>query len=171
MPLTKQKKKESVEELKTMLDKQKSMIFVNYRGLKAQEIFGLKQKLEEVKAKFKAVKKTLAALAFKKKGIDFKKDSYDDQLAIVFGYEDEAAPAKILFQQTKDLKTLQMLGGYMAKDYFDKDQILALAQLPSKQELLAKLLYLLNYPMSGLVNDLSGNIKGLVYALQAISKK
>ncbi len=171
MPLTKQQKQEAVADLEKMIDGQKSMVFVNYRGLKAQEVFNLRQKLDDNQSKFKVVKKTLASIAFKNKGIDFKKDNYDDQFAIVFGYEDEVAPARVLFQGTKDLKTLEMLGGYLAKDYLDKDQVMALAQLPSRQELVGKLLYLLNYPMSGLVNVLSGNIKGLVYAINAISKK
>jgi large subunit ribosomal protein L10 len=171
MPLTKQQKQEAVADLEKMIDGQKSMVFVNYRGLKAQEVFNLRQKLDDNQSKFKVVKKTLANIAFKNKGIEFKKDNYDDQFAIVFGYEDEVAPARVLFQSTKDLKTLEMLGGYLAKDYLDKDQIMVLAQLPSRQELVGKLLYLLNYPMSGLVNVLSGNIKGLVYAINAISKK
>ena len=171
MPLTKQQIQEAVADLEKMIDGQKSMDFVNDRGLKAQEVFNLRQKLDDNQSKFKVVKKTLANIAFKNKGIEFKKDNYDDQFAIVFGYEDEVAPARILFQSTKDLKTLEMLGGYLAKDYLDKDQVMALAQLPSRQELVGKLLYLLNYPMSGLVNVLSGNIKGLVYAINAISKK
>jgi len=171
MPLTRQRKKEAVQELEQLIDSQKSMVFVNYRGLKAQEVFGLRQKLDEKQAKFKVVKKTLAKIAFKNKGIEFKKDQYDDQFAIVFGYEDEVAPAKVLFESQKDLKTLEMLGGYLQKDYLDKNQILAFAQLPSRNELIGKLMYLLNYPMSGLVNVLSGNIKGLVYAINAISKK
>ncbi|MDD5221144.1 MAG: 50S ribosomal protein L10 [Candidatus Paceibacterota bacterium] len=171
MPLTRQRKKEAVQELEQLIDSQKSMVFVNYRGLKAQEVFGLRQKLDEKQAKFKVVKKTLANIAFKNKGIEFKKDQYDDQFAIVFGYEDEIAPARILFESQKYLKTLEMLGGYLEKDYLDGNQVLALAQLPSRNELIAKLMYLLNYPMSGLVNVLSGNIKGLVYAINAISKK
>ncbi len=171
MPLTRQRKKEAVQELEQLIDSQKSMVFVNYRGLKAQEIFGLRQKLDEKQAKLKVVKKTLANIAFKNKGIDFKKSEYDDQFAIVFGYEDEVAPAKVLFENQKDLKTLEMLGGYLDNEYLNKEQILVLAQLPTRNELIGKLMYLLNYPMSGLVNVLSGNIKGLVYAINAISKK
>jgi len=171
MSLTKKEKQEAVSSIEKILDGRKTIVFLNQRGLKAQEIYFLKQKLEGVKAKFKVIKKTLAAIAFKNKGIKFEKENYDDQLAMVVGYEDEVAPAKILLQNTKELKTMEILDGYIANDYLTKEQILTIAQLPSRQELLAKLLYLLNYPMSGLVNVMSGNIKGLVYALKAITDK
>jgi large subunit ribosomal protein L10 len=171
MALTKERKKEIVEELKELLKKQKAMVVVNFHGLNSQEVFDLKQLLKENKAEFRVIKKTLAELAFKDQGIDFKKDSFQGQLAIVFGFEDETSPVKTIYQYSKKLDKLEILGGYLENEFLDSQKIIEIAQLPSREELLAKLISVLNSSISGFVNVLQGNIKGLVYTLQAIANQ
>lgn len=171
MALSKERKKEIVEELKELLKNQKSMVFVNFRGLNAQELFDLREALKEVDSSLKVIKKSLAEISFKKQGIDFNKELFQDQLAIVFGFEDETAPARIVYQQSKKSEPLEILGGYLDNEFLDKEKMIIFAKLPPRQELLARLIYVLDYPIRGFVNVLSGNIKGLIYALQAIANR
>lgn len=171
MALSKERKKEIVKELKDLLKKQKSMVFVNLRGLSAEDVFQIREALKENNSILKVVKKSLAGISFKEEGIEFNQEMFEDQLAAVFNLEDELISSKILYEKSKDLENLEILGGYLDNEFINQDKVIMMAQLPSKEELLAKLTYILNYPIRGFVNVLSGNIKGLIYTLQAIVNK
>jgi len=170
MAQTKEQKKESLENLKENIDKQKSMVFVAYEGLKASDILELKKILKEAGCKFSVVKKTLLNLALKEEKIDFNSRELEGQLGLVIGFEDEVSAAKLSHQFSKKNNNLKILAGVFENEIVDKDKVVALAQIPSRSELLAKLVGSLNSPISGLASVLQGNIKGLIYTLNAIKK-
>jgi len=175
MLLTKEQKKKIVEGLKEKLEKQKSVVFVNFSGLKFVDLFNLRKKLKEAGAKFVVVKKTLAQIAFKEKDIGFPKEKLGNEIALIFGFEDEMAPVKAAYQFSQEKNNLKLIGGYISdganSEFMSADDVIILAQLPSKQELFAKLAGTLSAPISGFVAVQRANIKGLMFALEAIAEK
>ena len=95
----------------------------------------------------------------------------EGQLAFVYGGEDEVSAAKIISKLGKDNENLKMLGGVLEGKAMDQAEITALSKLPSKDELLAKVVGSLKAPISGFVNVLGGNLRGLVYTLKAIKEQ
>lgn len=113
-------------------------------------------------------------LAFKDQISDLNVRTMDGKLAAVFSYEDEVAPAKIIANFRKDKEKADkifFLGGILENKLLSKEEMESLSQLPSKPELYAKLVGSLNAPVSGFVNVLAGNLRGLVGVLKAISEK
>jgi len=166
MPLTKEQKQKIVEELKEKIDRQKSMVFVAVEGLKAADIFDLRKKLGEADCQLQVIKKTLTDIAFKKEKLEFNIKELEGQFALVFGFGDEVSPAKIAYQFSLGNKNLKILGGFFEDKFRSAEEIIALAKIPSKQELFAKVVGSISSPISGFVNVLQANIKGLIYVLK-----
>lgn len=165
MPQTKAQKQKIVAELKDKLNRQKAMVFVDVKGVKVKELAALKRKLKEVDAQLQVIKKTLFGLACKEQGIGINPKELSGQIGLVFGFGDEVAPAKEVYNFAQTTPALQIVGGYMEGRLLSKDEALELAKLPTRQELLAKIVGSISSPLSGLVNLLGGNIKGLLYVL------
>lgn len=169
---TKQQKKEIVQELAEKFSRQKAVVFSNYSGLTVNDAQKLREKLRENNIDYKVAKKTLVDLALKEAGFkDIKIKDLSGQVSIAMGYEDEVLPAKLLYDFSKTNKNLKMLAGLAAGDYMDEEGIVRLASLPSKTELLGKVVGGIAAPMSGMLNALQGNIRKLVYILSNIKSE
>ena len=168
MAKTKSQKKKFIEKLKEKIEKQKIIIFVNFSGLKVDEISQLRKNLKENNSEIKVVKKTLASLAFKEKNIDFDPQTLPGQLAIVFGWEDFILPAKIVWQFSKENPNLKILGGFLENSFLEKERVVDLAKLPTREELLANLINRMSAPISGLLNSLQWNLRQLLLILSSI---
>jgi len=170
MPQTKEQKKSIVDKLGKNIKEQKSMVFVDYQGLKASDIFNLRKKLKEKGCYLMVSKKTLFKIALKKEGLEYEPKNLKGQLGLVFGLEDEISPSKISYQFSKTNDKLKILGGYFEKKFIAFEDVINLASIPSREELLAKVVGSISSPVSGFVNALQGNIRGLVYILSNIKK-
>ena len=169
--LNKQQKSKIVEELAEKLEKQKVTLFSDFHGVSVAKTRELRQGLKKINSEFKVAKKTLLNLALKKSGIDFNSKTLQGELGIIFGFGDEAAPAKLAYKFSRINNTFKLLGGILGGRIFDAKEAVALAKLPSKEELLTKLVWTMQSPIQGLVNVLEGNIKNLVIVLNAIKNK
>jgi len=169
--IDKKQKKQIIEELSKKFQEQKSAIFFNYSGLKVNQFQDLRNQLREKGMECRVAKKTLTDLALEQAGYkDIKTEQLDGQLAIVFGYEDEVLPAKTVYEFSKTNENLNILSGLAAGRYLNSDSILALAKLPSRDQLVAQLVGQIKAPLGGFLNALDGNLKKLVFALKAISE-
>jgi len=168
MPITKQKKQEIVKELTEKLDRQKAAVFADFSGLKVKDLTDLKNKLRQKGAEFKVAKKTLMNLALKQKGIDADAKAMTGEIAMVMSYDDETAAAKEAHQFSKTNQNLKILGGLLENKLIDAPQVMALALLPSKLELLAQLTGSLSSPSRNFVGVLQGNLRGLITVLSGI---
>src|SRR3989344_1144033 len=92
-------------------------------------------------------------------------------IVTIFSYEDEVTPAKTVQNFAKDHEAMLAVGGIVEGQYFDRTKILALSKLPTKLELLAKVVGSISSPISGLVNVFAGNLRNLVYILNAVKQK
>jgi large subunit ribosomal protein L10 len=175
MPKNKQQKQDILQVLSEKIKKSKSVVFAGFNALGVKDNEALRARLLQENSEYYVAKKTLLNRAFKDskiEGLDARK--FSGKLATIFSYEDEIAPAKIIGEFKKDKEKTDriiFLGGILENKLLSKEQVEALSLLPSKQELYAKMLGSLNAPISGFVNVLAGNLRGLVGVLKAISEK
>lgn len=167
--INKEKKQEIINNLADKLSRQKTVIFLDHTGLKVNQVQQLRQELREKEIDYQAAKKTLINLALQKIGFKdiFIKD-LSGQIALVFGYQDEILPAKIIYNFSKGNEALKILAGLVKGEYLEKEAIIDLAKLPSKEELLVQLVNIIWSPIGGLINALEGNLNNLVGLLEVI---
>jgi len=170
MPLTKVQKQKILDKLRDKIAKQKAIILVGIKSLKVKDLSELRKRAKAINGDILVAKKTLTEIAFKEKNLDFDKNKLKEEIALVFGFQDEIAPTKIVYQFSKENENLKILGGYLDNNFVTAETIIELAKLPTREELLAKLVGTISNPIIGFVNVLQGNLKGLVYALSAIKK-
>lgn len=169
MAKTRQQKEQTVKDLIEKLKKAKSLVFVNFDGLKVKEVEELRKNCRAENIEYLVTKKTLIKKAFKDVGLDIDPKTFDKEAAIAFGYEDEVAPARIVQNFAKEHEALIAFGGVLENKFVPAEKVIELSKLPSKDELLAKVVGSIKAPVSGFVNVLSGNLRNLVYVLNAIN--
>lgn len=164
------KKIELVEQIKKKLNEHDNLIITDYRGLSVKQITELRKKLYEKGVLYQVVKNNLVKIALK----DSKIEGLDEYLfgpsAIVFAKDDPVFPSHVLSKLAKT-SSLKIKGGYSEGKIISKDEIEQLAQLPSKDILLASLIGSLKSPANRLVAVLNGPLRSLVSVLQQISKQ
>jgi large subunit ribosomal protein L10 len=170
MATTKAKKEEVVKELGAKLAKQKALVFADFKGLKVKDLSNLKKKLKSVVSEFKVAKKTLMAVAFEDQKINVDPKNMAGEIALILGYNDEVAPAKTVYEFSKTNEHIKIIGGYLNGQSLSMEEVVLLAKLPSKEQLLANLVGSLSQPMRGFAQVLNGNLRGLVIALSEIQK-
>ncbi|QAT62683.1 MULTISPECIES: 50S ribosomal protein L10 [Tissierellales] len=166
-----QKKKEIVEEIKGKINNAKSIVIVNYRGLNVEEITQLRKNCRDSKVDYKVYKNTLMKFAFKDTGYEEFNQYLNGPNGVVFSLEDPVQAAKVTQDFAKDHDNLEIKAGILDGKIIGADDIKALATLPSKEVLISKVLGGFNAPITGFVNVLQGNIRNLVYTLNAIKEE
>jgi large subunit ribosomal protein L10 len=171
MAQSKQQKEELVKDLAQKIKASKAVVFSDFKGLMVKDMSVLRRELRAAGVEIKVLKKTLINLALKDAGIELDIKKLEGQIAIAVSSGDEVVAAKIIAKAAKANENLKMVGGILGVKELSADEVNALAKLPSKEELLAKLVGTLNAPVSGFVNVLSGNLRGLVNVLKAVAEK
>jgi large subunit ribosomal protein L10 len=170
--ITKDKKKQIISELLDSIQKSKSVYFTAFSGLSVSQISDFRNKLRDVDAKAKVAKKTLAGLSFKEAGIDLDvKNQFENSVMIEFAMNDPIALAKVIWQFSKKNDSLKILGGLLDGKMLTGQEVIQLAQIPSREILLGRLVASLASPIRNFNYILNGNISKLVYALQALQNK
>ncbi|EKE21751.1 MAG: hypothetical protein ACD_7C00140G0002 [uncultured bacterium] len=167
--LTRLQKEDIVKNLTEKIKSSKAIVFADYRGVKTNDINELKSRLKKEGTNLNVIKKNLIEISLKNAEIEVDVKSLAGQLAITISDNDEVAPARILSKFAKENENLKILGGVLGVKGMSAQEVDALAKLPSKQKMLAKLVGTLNAPISGFVNVLAGNMRGLVNVVKAIA--
>lgn len=171
MPKTREQKNVIVEKLQDKLNRQKANVFLDFGQVDSKTLFKLRDQLKATQCGLEVVKKTLLkkALAFLNQSgrtdVYQAVDGVDGQLALAFGFNDEVTPAKICRGLQKENENLKILGGVFSGQFWGKEKMLELAELPSRHELLGRLVGSLQAPSSNFVYTLNANIKGLLTVL------
>jgi large subunit ribosomal protein L10 len=171
MPKTREQKEQMVKELTDKFGQMKSAVFTSISGFTVEDANDLRSKGREQGVELAVTKKTLLMHALKEFGVEASIDQFDGSILTTIGYEDEVAAAKLIAEFAEEREGITMVGGVLEGALVDGEAITRLSKLPSKQELLAKLVGSLNAPTSGFVNVLAGNLRGLVYTLNAIKEQ
>jgi large subunit ribosomal protein L10 len=161
-----QEVKNLAEKFKTM----KGLILTQYHGLNVEEISELRLKLRPLNCEYAVVKNTLSEIALKEAGIDAG-NNFVGPTALVIENGDIVSPAKVVFEFAKTHAKLKVKAGFVEGKFVDSAVVQQLSALPSREVLIAKMLGSMNSPITGFVNVLMANIRGLVTVLDEIAKK
>jgi len=173
MALTKTEKNDIVASTVQLLSTSKLTVLAQYPGTKVNAMQSLRHSAQESGTVVKVIKNRLVIKALEQTGmlatIDASKIT--GQLLYAFNAQDDVAPAQVLNAFAKSNQTLNFVGAITASGLFiDANEVIALSELPSKDQLRARLIGTINAPLSGFANVVAANIRGIVNVLQARSK-
>jgi large subunit ribosomal protein L10 len=131
----------------------------------------LRTKLDEISAQFSITKNNLLKIALKESGYEVDDAVLEGPIATLFSYGDEIAGIKLLAKAIKDNGVGKTRAGFLNTEFLTDTQVNKLAELPSKDELRAKVVGALGGPLYGIVGVLQANLRNLVYALEQIRKQ
>jgi large subunit ribosomal protein L10 len=161
----------SVKELSVKLDKAKAIYFTDYLGLDVVSVTKLRKNFVEKDVEFTVAKNTLIKLAAKEVGISGIDEFLEGPTAIAFGYDDPTGPARVIKEFLKDFDKPSVKGMIFDGEIFTSDQFDKIANLQSKEQLLSKLVGMLNSPMSKLSSVLNSSVSGLLGRLTQLNSK
>jgi len=164
-------KEKKVSEILGDLQGTSIVVLTDYRGLSVAQISSLRRMLKQEGVKYKVVKNTLALLAARKAGLEALEQYLEGPTAVAYGYDDPVTPVKLLVKFAKDNEHLSIKGGVLENKIVSEKELRRLAELPSKDVLLARTLGGLQAPLVGFLSVLQGNIRNLVYVLNAIKEQ
>ena len=160
-----------LEKVKGSIEASKGVFVVDYRGLTVKEAQELRRALREANAHMKVYKNNIVRIALNEAEMPNIDDMLKGTCAYVFYEKDPVEAATVLTQEADKLKKMQILGGIADGKAISAEEALAYAELPSRDELLAKLVYVIGSPLSGIAQVCAGPARGLVTALQAVADK
>jgi large subunit ribosomal protein L10 len=163
-------KKEVVASVKEAVDASSIVVFADFRGLKVSEVTELRKQLKTENASIRVVKNTLARKALAELNIEYPASYLVGPGAIVNTDSDAAKVSKILVDFSKQSENLKLKGGLLEKSVIDLETINKLAKLPSREELIAKVVGGIKSPLTSLVYALSSPINGIVAVLHQIKE-
>ena len=145
-----QQKQAMVETITEKLQASKSTIIVDYRGLNVEQVTKLRTQLREAGIEFKVYKNALTRRAADAAGLGDLKEYFVGPVAVAFSNEDVVAPAKILNEFAKGNEALELKAGVIEGNIATLAEVQALADLPSREDLLSMLLSVLQAPIRNL---------------------
>lgn len=164
-------KKLIVEEIKQKIADSKSVVFVDYKGLTVAEVSELRNKFRAAGAEYKVYKNTLLRKAFNELGITAFDEALNGPTATAFS-KDEITAAKLLVEAAKATpEKIVTKCAYVDNAYVDANGVTALASMPSREELIAKMLGSMQAPLANFAGVLTQLLRGVVVALNAIAEK
>ena len=164
-------KKAVVQEITEKIKASKSVVFVDYNKLTVKEVSELRNKCKQADCEYKVYKNTLVRKALNDLGFkDFDAD-LNGPTAVAFG-ADETAAAKVMVAAAKDYdQKITLKSAFVDNSYVDKAGVKALASMPSREELVAKMLGSMQGPMSNFAGVLNNLVAGIVRVLNGIAQQ
>jgi len=155
-----EQKQAIVADLAEMLKNSPAGVVVNYQGITVDADTKMRKALREAGVKYMVMKNSMTGRACEEVGLGDMKQYLNGMTAIAISESDPVAPAKVLKEYEEKIESFQILAGYLDGAVVDKETVMALAEIPSKEVLIAKLLGSIRSPLYG-----------FAYAIQAIIDK
>ena len=146
-------------------------VVLDFKGITVPQVTELRRQVRESGSEYVVIKNTLALIAMKDTPMQKLTGTFSGMTAVAFNTTDPVALAKVLTKFAKDVPSVQLKGALLAGQVVAAGEIQNIANLPSRDELLAKLLYLMQHPIRGLAVVLNGPIRKLAIALSEIQKQ
>ncbi|HOV80624.1 MAG TPA: 50S ribosomal protein L10 [Bacillota bacterium] len=170
MPISRSEKEAIISELKEKFASSKVAILTDYRGLNVAEANRLRRRLRDAGCEFRVAKNTLTGLAVMQLGLEGLDPYLRGQIAVTFG-ADPVAPAKVLTEFIRDTRKMEIKAAVLEGRVIDARAVKSLADLPSREILLGRVLGGMQAPLYGFAGVLQGTLRKFVYALEAVRKQ
>lgn len=168
--MQRREKEALVTDLHEKLKEAKAAILTDFTGLNVEQITQLRRTLKKSAVEYKVVKNTLLRRASHDTDVERLAEHFVGPIAIALAFEDPLAPARILLEFSKAQPTLEIKAGMVTGTVMTPKDIRALASLPSKEILLAKLLSLFKAIPTRLVQTLNNPLQGLVLIVDHVKR-
>jgi large subunit ribosomal protein L10 len=169
--LTKKQKAEVVEELQDRFSRQKVSIFATVRGVSVDKLQAFRRELRKIGAELKIAKKSLMRRATDAKSLPVNPEELEGEVGVIFGFEDQVAPAKAAQKFGKENETFKVLAGILDGKALEGKEVLALAKLPTREQLLGQVASVFAAPVRNLASVLQANIRNLAVVLNQVASK
>lgn len=159
-----------VQAITERLQAAQCIVLADYQGLTVEQMTNFRVKCRENNIDCRVVKNRLAKIACDNAETLVLKDHLKGPTAMIFGPESQVDPAKILVDFAKENDAMGIKGGYVDGQYLDATEVVALSKVPSRDELMAKIMGSLNSPAAGLAMALNGVASGLTRCIDGMAK-
>jgi large subunit ribosomal protein L10 len=168
---TRAQKSQQITELNEEIGKASNAFLIEFKGITVPQVTELRKQVRETGSGYVVVKNTLALIALKDSPLRKLEKEFTGMTAVAYNAKDAVALAKALTRFAKDVPTVQFKGAMLDGQIVPAAEIQNIANLPSREELVSKLLFLMQSPIRGLVTVLQANIRNLAVVLDQIAKQ
>ncbi len=171
MALSREEKVERVAQYTEQLEESQGIILVDYRGLTVDEMEKIRNDMRPMASQFQVVKNRLLNLALKERNMSLPDDWLSGPTAVSFCRDEVPPVAKALVEAGKETESLALKGGWMNESLLSADQVKSIAELPSREVLLAQALGAINGPGRQVAGVIASGVRQVLNVLQAYADK
>lgn len=171
MAISRDKKTELLEEYKQILKDHEGYFLVSSDNIDTATVTDLKKELKNSNANFRVLKNSIFKIALQDTDQPVEVQDFDGATAVIYFEEDPTTPAKLVKDIQEDTEQMGAKGGVYEGQFLSEERVMQLAEIPSREELLGMLVGSMSAPLSGFMNAVTGNVRGLTVALKGISEK
>jgi large subunit ribosomal protein L10 len=164
-------KAQAISEFAEGIGQATNAFLISFKGITVPQVTELRKQVRESGSRYVVVKNTLALIAVKDSPLVELREHFSGETAVAFNATDPVALAKALTKFAKDVPAVQFKGAMLSGQIVPANQIQAIASLPSRDELISKLLYLMQHPIRGLAVVLNGTIRNIAVVLNQIAEQ
>jgi large subunit ribosomal protein L10 len=171
LALTKEQKTERVAQYVEQLKESRGIILVDYRGLSVEETEALRRQMRPIASQFQIVKNRLLVLALAQQGMSLPEEWLSGPTAVSFCRDEVPPVAKALVEAREETDKLALKGGWMSGSLLSPDQVQSIAELPSREVLLAQVLGAIQGPGRQVAGVVASGVRQVLNVLQAYVEK
>lgn len=164
-------KEQAITEFAEGIGKATNAFLIDFKGITVPQVTELRRQVRETGSSYIVVKNTLALIAVKESELKKLESEFTGMTAVAYNTTDAVALAKALTRFAKDVPAVQFKGAMLDGQIVPAAEIQNIANLPTREELIAKLLFLMQSPIRGLVTVLQANIRNVAVVLNQIAKQ
>lgn len=164
-------KKNEVAVLKDKISRANNIIVTDHTAINVGELTGLRRALKNSNAEFRVAKNTLIRIAARESGLENISEHLVGPTSLVFGFDDPSVPAKIIYKFQEETEKPKVKAYVLDNKVLNLEDFQLIAQLPSKEKLLANLVWSINGPIVKFVMTIEGVIKNFIGLLDALAEK
>jgi large subunit ribosomal protein L10 len=169
--MKREEKAQAISEFNESIGQATNAFLIDFKGITVPQVTELRKQVRETGSEYVVVKNTLALIAVKDSPLKTLEKQFSGMTAVAFNKTDAVALAKALTKFAKDVPTVQFKGAMLNGQIVPAAQIQNIASLPSREELVSKLLFLLQSPIRGLAIVLNANIRNIAVVIDQIAKQ
>jgi large subunit ribosomal protein L10 len=169
--MNREEKNAAISELQEGIGNATNAFLIAFKGITVPQVTELRKQVRESGSEYVVVKNTLALIAVKDSPLVALRDQFSGETAVAYNKTDAVVLAKALTKFAKDVPTVQFKGAMLNGQIVPASEIQNIANLPSREEIIAKLLFLMQHPVRGLVTVLAANIRNLAVVLDQVRKQ